>query len=786
MAEQTILLDIEVNSEQAVKNIEQAKRSIEMLKAQHAALSEQYAKGEISQDQYYKSLTNVSVETEKQKNILKANTAALKDNVRQLQANNDSLVSMRAQLKKATTAFDNLSKAEREGARGKELQMKISELTRQITAAEEATGRFQRNVGNYKGKFLEAFSAMGGGVSGIINPIKNATGALKVMSQTPIIAILGLIVSVTTKVSEAMGKNQAITERLRVSFSGLSAIGDAVTKVLEKVGNVVAWAAEKIGNLATSLLHLKNSQQERMAVTKEEIALENERNRVNLENAKNENRIAQLRVKANDSARYSAKERKKYLEEIDALEMQNSQREMAYAKRYYEYIKRRNSLTQSSKEEIKEENDALVAYYNAQTAYYNKKASLTRKDASLTSQLNKQTTSDAVDTTKILEGEAKALQEIADAQEKAMTDILKARIDIAEKGSEDELRAREAYMSREAELRKREIENSKASDEQKAELAKLVETKLHNDLLSLREDFASKQRELEMRAANEILSEQQLAIENSINALADGSVEQLKAIVDARKSALEAMRRSESESAEQFRARQIEAQKSYNDSVERLAKAEIEIQSAKYTALAQLSGAISGLLESTIGENKKLASAAKVFALAQIGFSSGEAVAKGIAQAQSVPFPGNLAAMATTITAILSAISSAISTVNGAKFAKGGLVEGAGSGTSDSITARVSNGESVMTAKATSMFYDQLSAMNVAGGGRAFPDAGPQRRAFAKGGVVGASELKASANIDMLRQAMADAVASIQPVVSVREITNVQNKIRTKEMISRK
>lgn len=65
------------------------------------------------------------------------------------------------------------------------------------------------------------------------------------------------------------------------------------------------------------------------------------------------------------------------------------------------------------------------------------------------------------------------------------------------------------------------------------------------------------------------------------------------------------------------------------------------------------------------------------------------------------------------------------------KFASGGLVSGAGTGTSDSIDAKLSNGESVMTAKATAMFRPFLSAMNVAGGG--VP--------FASGGVVGSNAL---------------------------------------------
>ena len=53
-------------------------------------------------------------------------------------------------------------------------------------------------------------------------------------------------------------------------------------------------------------------------------------------------------------------------------------------------------------------------------------------------------------------------------------------------------------------------------------------------------------------------------------------------------------------------------------------------------------------------------------------------------------------------------------------FAQGGIVGGGGSGTSDSVNARLSKGESVINARSTRMFKPLLSTINEAGGGRAF------------------------------------------------------------------
>jgi hypothetical protein len=50
----------------------------------------------------------------------------------------------------------------------------------------------------------------------------------------------------------------------------------------------------------------------------------------------------------------------------------------------------------------------------------------------------------------------------------------------------------------------------------------------------------------------------------------------------------------------------------------------------------------------------------------------------------------------------------------------GGIISGPGNGTSDSINARLSNGESIINARSTEMFAPVLSAINQAGGGRAF------------------------------------------------------------------
>lgn len=155
------------------------------------------------------------------------------------------------------------------------------------------------------------------------------------------------------------------------------------------------------------------------------------------------------------------------------------------------------------------------------------------------------------------------------------------------------------------------------------------------------------------------------------------------------------------------------------------AKASAEEQKAARIGAAMAIGdalsSLGSIAEQFADQDSSLAAASKVLALAKIAISSGVAIAEGIASSQSVPFPGNIAAIATTVATIAANVATAISTVKSAKFASGGLVTGPGTGTSDSIPARLSNGESVMTARATTMFAPILSSLNQIAGGAAIP-----------------------------------------------------------------
>ncbi len=127
---------------------------------------------------------------------------------------------------------------------------------------------------------------------------------------------------------------------------------------------------------------------------------------------------------------------------------------------------------------------------------------------------------------------------------------------------------------------------------------------------------------------------------------------------------------------------------------------------------------IGSLIQITGDRSGKLAAFQKGVATLEIGISTAKAIAEGIASAQSVPFPGNLVAIGTTIATVLGNVAQAKQIIQGSgavpkfKLAKGVIdLQGEGTGTSDSIPAMLSRGESVMTAEETKRFRPTLEAI---------------------------------------------------------------------------
>ncbi|MDJ7510435.1 tape measure protein [Salmonella enterica] len=144
-------------------------------------------------------------------------------------------------------------------------------------------------------------------------------------------------------------------------------------------------------------------------------------------------------------------------------------------------------------------------------------------------------------------------------------------------------------------------------------------------------------------------------------------------------------------------------------------QARTNLSNANYSLLLQSSADFLGQMASGLAQSKSEQSSAykamfalsKAFSIAQASINLWTAVS----QAMALPFPANIPFAAKALaegTAILGNIQS----IAGVGFATGGLVTGPGTGQSDSINAKLSNGEYVMTRQATSRYRNTLDSMN--------------------------------------------------------------------------
>jgi hypothetical protein len=177
-----------------------------------------------------------------------------------------------------------------------------------------------------------------------------------------------------------------------------------------------------------------------------------------------------------------------------------------------------------------------------------------------------------------------------------------------------------------------------------------------------------------------------------------------------------------------------------------IAKTELEYKDFTINKGIEVAGQAGQLLQQIAGNSKeaaiggivleKAASIASIIAstfATNAKFTGHPASILSFGTAAAAPVALNTASGVIGIASIIAQASKSIAEINNtksdaetpgktapSKFATGGMVTGMGTSTSDSIMARLSNGESVINAKSTAMFGNLLSNINQAGGGVAF------------------------------------------------------------------
>ena len=220
------------------------------------------------------------------------------------------------------------------------------------------------------------------------------------------------------------------------------------------------------------------------------------------------------------------------------------------------------------------------------------------------------------------------------------------------------------------------------------------------------------------------------------------------------------------ENNEQMKAAIIaKYQKQEEDARKQNAQAIQQIEQTKYEAIGTMVGGLGEIMGAFGDQSKEAAVLQKTLALGEIMIAQAVAIANAVKAGSNAVTPWQMIAqIATSIVTVTTAMAQAFAALDQAKFATGGYIQGAGTGTSDSIPVRVSNGESIMNANTTAMFGGLLSSLNQLGGG--VPIQVQQTASSVRGE-------------DMLARAVARGVAMLPaPVVSVEDINRGQRQVQ--------
>jgi hypothetical protein len=263
------ILDIKVKYEDAIYGIIRYKEKIDQLKASIKDLQQQEKDKTITTNEMKVQTEAINATIKEYQYNVRALQKEIQNNVRTENEQEGSLKQLRAQLSNATKKYDEMAKAEREGAKGQALAQHINEITDKLKLAEEETQRYYRNVGNYYNSMLDLAAdlqhvvPMGGGggvgegisgfantvvnlgqtVKGIIPNIKAFGSTLLGLATNPVFLGLAGVAGAGMAFKWWFDYNKGLMEATRLTKEFTGYTGEA----LETMRNSIAATADSMG-----------------------------------------------------------------------------------------------------------------------------------------------------------------------------------------------------------------------------------------------------------------------------------------------------------------------------------------------------------------------------------------------------------------------------------------------------------------------------------------------------------------------------------------------------------
>lgn len=785
---------------ESAKRIDTLNDRISELKSGLKGLKAARKAGTIDEEAYNEQVAQTTQELVANREEVKALQSAMRlysreiqDNIKEEKNLEGSVNGLRKSVRDLTAQYNALSAADREGSVGNGIAERISKMQAQVSAAEQRLGNFRSNVGNYQ----SAFNGLNVSVSQIVRELPSATmGAnmffLAISNNIPMLVDEINKLRAANKLAMKEGKQGVpILKQLGAAvFSWNSLISVGITLLTVYGKDIVSW----IGNLFKG---------REAAMTMAEAQAE-----VNKQMAESSgsygDQVAQLRalqlqwnqlgddlkaktefVKNNREAFDKLGVAITTVADADNLFIQNTDA-------FIEAMNLRAQANAANELATQKYKDALIARQEAeekiekgkQTVYKGiddyGNITLEYRYIAYTEDEKKEILAEA----EALEAEASAFTQLTVARNADAKSILdRAGIKESEKSSKsanddpyaDESGVKKAERMMEGYYARSKQELQKWVDEQREIIRKTgidvmgdfekILSQMDKDVSA---EFISQYNQKQSEYRNRILNAQATGGDEAAQNETVAILREQLAEFDSYAAAYRAM----GDSAIEIDNRRLEMLIRLHDEMNKGAQKEAQSMQMSFQTASDLAGALAGLAE----EAGAGAPVVAVLGMAQAIASMGAALSKAFSTGNIWEgIAASITAIA-TITSVISQMKSLNSTAaeEGAKYhyARGGLVTGPGTGTSDSIPARLSNGEAVMTARAVVDWGPVLSMMNVSSGGNAIPTSHlPERRA---GGM---REME-----QMLRRVMREMP---NPVVTVRDINNGQRRVKVQDETAR-
>lgn len=786
---------------ESAKRIDTLNDRISELKSGLKGLKAARKAGTIDEEAYNEQVAQTTQELVANREEVKALQSAMRlysreiqDNIKEEKNLEGSVNGLRKSIRDLTAQYNALSAADREGSVGNGIAERISKMQAQVSAAEQRLGNFRSNVGNYQ----SAFNGLNVSVSQLVRELPSATmGAnmffLAISNNIPMLVDEINKLRAANKLAMKEGKQGVpILKQLGAAvFSWNSLISVGITLLTVYGKDIVSW----IGNLFKG---------REAAMTMAEAQAE-----VNKQMAESSgsygDQVAQLRalqlqwnqlgddlkaktefVKNNREAFDKLGVAITTVADADNLFIQNTDA-------FIEAMNLRAQANAANELATQKYKDALIARQEAEEKIKKGKTEAYATGGSISagglqiSVFHREYTEDEkkeiLAEAEALEAEASAFTQLTVARNADAKSILdRAGIKESEKSSKsanddpyaDESGVKKAERMMEGYYARSKQELQKWVDEQREIIRKMgidvtgdFEKILSQMDKEVSAEFISQYNQKQSEYRNRILNAQATGGDEAAQNETVAILREQLAEFDSYAAAYRAM----GDSAIEIDNRRLEMLIRLHDEMNKGAQKEAQSMQMSFQTASDLAGALAGLAEEAgVG-----APVVAVLGMAQAIASMGAALSKAFSTGNIWEgIAASITAIA-TITSVISQMKSLNSTAaeEGAKYhyARGGLVTGPGTGTSDSIPARLSNGEAVMTARAVVDWGPVLSMMNVSSGGNAIPTRHLPEK---------------SSGMRQMEQMFERVMRRLpNPVVTVRDINNGQRRVKVQDETAR-